>query len=87
LSQLKVEFYYYKLHVVCSPKSVFRKARKRIETLFTEFCEQFMIRRNYAKFPDLYKIRILSKITAVMVIQMINKSLNQNTNNLKSLVV
>jgi len=28
---------------------VFRKSRKRIETLFSQLCDQFMIRRNYAK--------------------------------------
>ena len=66
---------------------LFRKTRKRIETLFSRLCDQFMIRRNYAKSFDGYKTRILSKITAVTVIQMINKSLNRNINNLKSLVV
>ena len=66
---------------------LFRKTRKRIETLFSQLCDQFMIRRNYAKSFDGYKTRILSKITAVTVIQMINKSLNRNINNLKSLVV
>lgn len=66
---------------------LFRKTRKRIETLFSQLCDQSMIRRNYAKSFDGYKIRILSKITAVTVIQMINKSLNRNINNLKSLVV
>jgi len=65
---------------------LFRKTRKRIETLFFQLCDQFMIRRNYAKSFDGYKTRILSKITAVMVIQMINKLLNRNINNLKSLV-
>ena len=66
---------------------LFRKTRKRIETLFSQLCDQFMIRRNYAKSFDGYKTRILSKITAVTVIQMINKLLNRNINNLKSLVV
>ena len=66
---------------------LFRKTRKRIETLFSQLCDQFMIRRSYAKSFDGYKTRILSKITAVTVIQMINKSLNRNINNLKSLVV
>jgi len=28
---------------------LFRKTRKRIETLFSQLCDQFMIRRNYAK--------------------------------------
>jgi len=27
----------------------FRKTRKRIETLFSQLCDQFLIRRNYAK--------------------------------------
>jgi len=66
---------------------LFRKTRKRIETLFSQLCNQFMIRRNYAKSFDGYKTRILSKITDVTVIQMINKLLNRNINNLKSLVV
>ena len=66
---------------------LFRKTRKRIETLFSQLCDQFMIRRNYAKSFDGYKTRILSKITAVTVIQMINKLLNRNINSLKSLVV
>ncbi|VBB43274.1 transposase (fragment) [uncultured Paludibacter sp.] len=64
-----------------------RKTRKRIETLFSQLCDQFMIRRNYAKSFDGYKTRILSKITSVTVIQMINKLLNRNINNLKTLVV
>ena len=28
---------------------IFRKSRKRIETIFSQLCDQFMIRRNYAK--------------------------------------
>ncbi len=64
-----------------------RKTRKRIETLFSQLCDQFMIRRNYAKSFDGYKNRVLSKITSVTVIQMINKLLNRNINNLKTLVV
>ncbi|CAA7196357.1 hypothetical protein CHRY9293_02454 [Chryseobacterium potabilaquae] len=28
---------------------VFKKKRKRIETLFSQLCDQFMIRRNYTK--------------------------------------
>ena len=64
-----------------------RKTRKRIETLFSQLCDQFMIRRNYAKSFDGYKNRILSKIASVTVIQMINKLLNRNINNLKTLVI
>ncbi len=52
---------------------IFRKSRKRIETLFSQLCDQFMIRRNYAKSFDGFKNRILSKIMAVTVIQLISK--------------
>jgi hypothetical protein len=63
---------------------VFRKSRKRIETLFSQLCDQFMIRRNYAKSFDGFKNRILSKIMALTVIQLINKINNKNINNLKT---
>lgn len=33
---------------------LFRKTRKRIEKLFSQLCDQFMIRRNYAKSFDGY---------------------------------
>ena len=63
---------------------IFRKTRKRIETLFSQLCDQFMIRRNYAKSFDGFKTRILSKITALTMIQYINKFLfERNINNLK----
>lgn len=62
----------------------FRKCRKRIETLFSQLCDQFMIRRNYAKSFQGFKTRILSKITALTTIQYLNKFLfNRNINNLK----
>jgi len=63
---------------------VFRKTRKRIETLFSQLCDQFMIRRNYAKSFSGFKTRILSKITALTLVQFINKfHFNRNINNLK----
>lgn len=63
---------------------IFKKSRKRIETLFSQLCDQFMIRRNYAKSFDGFKTRILSKITAMTAIQYINKFFeNRNINNLK----
>ena len=62
---------------------IFQKSRKRIETLFSQLCDQFMIRRNYAKTFDGFKNRILSKIMALTVIQLINKLNNRNINNLK----
>lgn len=53
-----------------------RKARKRIETLFSQLCDQFMIRRNYAKSFDGFRTRILSKLTALTILQFINKFFN-----------
>lgn len=63
---------------------VFRKSRKRIETLFSQLCDQFKIRNNYAKTFQGFKTRILSKITALTIIQFINKFVfNRNINSLK----
>lgn len=67
---------------------LFRKSRKRIETLFSQLCDQFMIRRNYAKSFDGFRTRILTKITAMTIIQYINKQLfNRNINNLKISII
>ncbi len=57
---------------------VFRIKRKRIETLFSQLCDQFMIRRIYAKSFQGFKTRILSKITALRTIQYINKFIFNN---------
>jgi hypothetical protein len=67
---------------------IFRKKRKRIETLFSQLCDQFMIRRNYAKSFDGFKTRILSKITSLTTIQYINKFIfNRNINNIKISII
>jgi len=67
---------------------LFRKSRKRIETLFSQMCDQFMVRRNYAKSFDGFKTRILTKITAMTIIQYINKNVfNRNINNLKISII
>lgn len=52
--------------------AIFRKARKRLETLFSQLCDQFMIQRNYAKSFKGFRTRILSKITALTVVQYLN---------------
>lgn len=63
---------------------IFRKTRKRLETLYSQLCDQFMIRRNYAKTFKGFKTRILSKITALTLVQYINKfDFNRSINNLK----
>jgi len=60
-----------------------RKLRKRIETLFPQLCDQCMIRRNYAKSFQGFATRVLSKVTALTVIQWINFREGNNINNLK----
>jgi hypothetical protein len=63
---------------------VFKKGRKRIETLFSQMCDQFRIRSNYAKSFIGYSTRILSKITAITVIQHLNRFVfNRPINQLK----
>ena len=51
-----------------SPKFIpFAKARKRIETLFSQLTDQFMVIRNYAKITNGLFIRIIGKISALTV--------------------
>jgi hypothetical protein len=67
---------------------IYRKSRKRIETLFSQLCDQFMIRRNYAKSFEGFKTRILSKISALTIVQYINKTVfNRNINNIKISII
>lgn len=62
---------------------VFRKLRKRIETLFSQLCDQFFLKRNYAKTVTGISTRIISKISAVTALQYINFLNNKPINNLK----
>lgn len=67
---------------------IFRKSRKRIETLFSQLCDQFLIRRNYAKSFQGFKTRILAKITALTLVQYINKFIfDRPINNIKNQLI
>jgi transposase DDE domain len=50
----------------------FVKARKRIETLFSLLTDQFLVIRNYAKITNALFARIISKISALTVLQYVN---------------
>ena len=50
-----------------------KKVRKRIETVFSQLCDQFMMQRNYAKSFAGFKSRVLAKVTGLTVIQFLNK--------------
>lgn len=52
---------------------ILKKVRKRIETVFSQLCDQFMIQRNYAKSFTGFKSRILAKVTAMTLLQFLNK--------------
>lgn len=62
---------------------IFKKVRKRIETLFAQLCDQFILRRNYAKTIAGLSVRILSKVTAVTLLQYINSKNDEPLNHLK----
>jgi len=52
---------------------ILKKVRKRIETVFSQLCDQFMIQRNYAKSFTGFKSRILAKIFGFTILQFLNK--------------
>ena len=52
----------------------YAKARKRIETVFSQLADQFMIIRNYAKETEGLFTRIIGKISAFTILQYINKT-------------
>ena len=63
---------------------LFKKSRKRIETLFSQLCDQFMIRRNYAKSFTGFASRVLAKVTSLSLLQYLNKFYSgKPINNLK----
>lgn len=48
------------------------QSKKRIETLFSQLCDQFMIIRDYAKDTQGLFTRIIGKISALTILQYIN---------------
>ena len=53
------------------------KLRKRVETVFSQHCDQFFIKRNYAKSFNGFFTRITSKIAAYTLLQYINHMANK----------
>ena len=50
----------------------FAKARKRIETIYSQLTDQFMVMRNYAKVTTGLFTRIIGKVSALTVLQYVN---------------
>lgn len=64
--------------------ALFDRIRRQVEQTYAQFKDQFLIERNYAKSFQGYKTRILSKVTALTLIQHINKfDLNRPINHIK----
>ena len=93
-SQVQLDLFHYSNVKLETPKRsnqkkesqwhpIFRKSRKRIETLFSQLCDQMMLKRNYAKTINGLKTRLISKIAAVTILQYINQQQNKPINHLK----
>lgn len=61
----------------------YRYIRKRIETLFSQMCDQLMLKRNYAKTSEGLFARIISKVTAISILQVLNINADRPINHLK----
>ena len=65
----------------------FAKARKRVETLFSQLVDQFMVHRNYAKQQVGLFARIISKVSATTILQYINFTKNRPIGRIKFALV
>jgi hypothetical protein len=55
--------------------------RKRVETTFSQLCDQFHMRRNYAKTFSGFASRIVVKIAAFSILQYLNQVINNKPQN------
>lgn len=62
---------------------VFKKARRRVETTFSQLCDQMMLKRNYGKSFVGLRTRLIAKVTAVTLLQYLNKQNNRPINHIK----
>ena len=63
--------------------AVFKKARRRVETVFSQLSDQMMLKRNYAKTFDALRARIIAKVAAVTFLQYLNNQNNRPLNHIK----
>ncbi len=61
----------------------FAKAKKRIETLFSQFTDLFLIIRNYAKIINSLFARNSGKISALIILQYVNFINNKSIGRIK----
>jgi len=63
--------------------AVFKKSRRRIETVFSQLSDQMMLKRNYAKSFNGLRARIIAKVTSVTFLQYLNNQNNRPLNHIK----
>lgn len=62
---------------------IFKTARRRIETSFSQLCDQMMLKRNYAKSFIGLRARLIAKVTAVTLLQYLNEQNDRPINHIK----
>ena len=65
----------------------FTKARKRVETLFSQLADQFLLIRNYAKETCGLFVRVVGRISAMTTLQCINYINNKPIGRIKSALI
>ncbi|TVR15797.1 MAG: IS982 family transposase [Balneolaceae bacterium] len=63
--------------------TVFKNARRRVETVFSQLSDQMMLKRNYAKSFNGLRARIIAKVTSVTFLQYLNKQNDRPLNHIK----
>lgn len=59
------------------------KKRRRIETQFSQLCDQFRLKHNYAKSFLGFLVRVLSKLAAIAILQWVNLEKGRPLNHIK----
>lgn len=62
---------------------VFKTARRRVETVFSQLCDQMMLKRNYAKSFVGLRARLIAKVTSVTLLQYLNEQNDRPINHIK----
>ena len=84
----KLKIRHYNAYKIRTTSICIHKIQKRIEILFSQQFDHFLIRRNYAKTFEGFKRRILAKMTALTFVQYINKFIfYRPINNIKNQII
>lgn len=62
---------------------VFKDARRRVETVFSQLCDQMMLKRNYAKTFVGLRTRLIAKVASVTLLQYLNDQNGRPLNHIK----